>query len=103
MALVIVKHILTKLNSADMFTKPLDYKTFAMHRAEVMNLPAKAPRAMLKRRFGGTPFRMGGGLRSGPTLGPAGRSRASVSVRGRGTVACAAEVSQPGEALSRCF
>ena len=40
---VIVKHISTKLNSADMFTKPLDDKTFAMHRAEVMNLPAKAP------------------------------------------------------------
>ena len=40
---VIVRHISTKLNSADMFTKPLDDKTFAAHRSEVMNLPATAP------------------------------------------------------------
>ena len=36
-----VRLIPTKDNGADMFTKVLDNKTFAFHRAHVMNLPAK--------------------------------------------------------------
>ena len=38
---VTVRLVPTAENGADMFTKVLDNKTFAKHRRDVMNLPAK--------------------------------------------------------------